>query len=336
MGKKKNKTREIVNIAPVVNTGVPGYGEFEKILRMTQTELKDYVLDELLNLGYSPVSEDGFLFAKGNVDILLTAHLDTTPTVGGNKRIPPQVINTTKGVVMSPQGIGGDDRCGVYMILEIVRETKCAVLFCEDEEIGCIGSEKLCKTKHIDEIKDMRYLVELDRRGKQDLVFYSCDNPDFEKWLLDNLPDYKTNWGSCSDISELMPASGVAGVNISCGYYGEHTLGEKIVLSEMMHTLDSVKSLVKLDSPKFEYIEEELEREDSFDRWSLYFGGYAKQPPKVNGFYSLYVVWQKDGVEREITTEGDTIEQAFFNFFYDNPDVCMNDIQDYYYEYLEY
>lgn len=336
MGRKKAKRKAPIDMVTLINTGIPEYAEFEKILRMTQTELKDYVLDELLNLGYNPISEDGFLYAKGNVDILLTAHLDTTTKVGNAKRIAPKTINTTNGVVMSPQGIGGDDRCGVYMILEIIRETKCAVLFCEDEEIGCVGSEKFCKTDYIKEIEDMRYMIELDRKGKQDLVFYSCDNPDFEDWLIDNMPKYNTNWGSCSDISVLMPCSGVAGVNISCGYYDEHTIDERIVLSEMMHTLECVKSLVKLDSPRFEYIEEKYNWNDYYNKFDMYFGGYVNGNQKSHGTYELYVVYQKDGKEYETVSDGVTVEEAFFNFFHDNPTVCMNDISDYYYEYLDY
>lgn len=325
MGKRKRKDI-------ITDTGIAEYEEFERILRMTQTELKDYLLDELLSLGYSPISEDGYLYAKGDVDILLTAHMDTTPTVDGKKRVPPIVINTTNGIVTSPQGIGGDDRCGIYMILEIIRQTKCSVLFCEDEEIGCVGSDKFCKTDYIDEITEMRYMIELDRRGSKDLVFYSCDNRDFEDWLLDNMPTYNTNWGSCSDISELMPYSGVAGVNISCGYYNEHTLEEKIVLKEMMDTLENVKRLVKLESPKFEYIEEKITwRYGYYNDFDAYYGGYLNSQ-KSNTFddVQLYVIYQRNGKEEDATVYGDTFEGAFLEFFFENPDICMNDIIDYY------
>ena len=46
-------------------------------LSQTQEELKDH-LDVLLRFkNYSPVNRDGFLYAKGDIPLLLVAHLDT-------------------------------------------------------------------------------------------------------------------------------------------------------------------------------------------------------------------------------------------------------------------
>ena len=80
-------------------------------------------------------------------------------------------------IISSPQGIGGDDRCGIYMILEILKTHKCSVLFCEDEEAGGIGSEKFCKTEYITELLDKArsvaknpslYLKDVSRFSKTD------------------------------------------------------------------------------------------------------------------------------------------------------------------------
>ena len=315
---------------PNINTGIPNYKRFQKILKMTQMELKKYLKDYLVGCGYKVINGNGFLFAKGDVDILLTAHMDTTPTVGGMKRNPPSVIYTSpEGVVSSPQGIGGDDRCGIYIITEIIKETKCSVLFCEDEEIGCVGSELFTASKYLKEIKNMRYMIEVDRRGSSDLVFYDCDNYDFEDFLLDNLPDYKTAWGTCSDISVLMSKSGVAGVNVSSGYHNEHTLDETINLKEMEHTLTELKKLVKIDSPKFEYIEcKYVGRGWDFGYGD--YGYYGKSKTKYAEDIGLYVVFEKDGKEYENYYEAQTIGEAFYEFFMENADVCMNDVLDWY------
>lgn len=331
----RTEKKEDVYTLPKKNTGIPNYKRFQKVLKMTQEELKNYLIGYLSTYGYKVVKGDGYIFAKGDVDILLTAHIDTTPNVGGAKRIPPKVIHTSSnGIVSSPQGIGGDDRCGVYIITEVIKETKCSVLFCEDEEIGCVGSYKFAKSKHLKKIKDMRYMIEVDRKGKDDLVFYDCNNIDFEDYLLDNLPDYNTNWGTCSDISVLMEESGVAGVNISCGYYNEHTLNETINLKEMEHTLESIKGLVKLDSPFFEYI-------DAYEDWDFksynygysynsYSSGYSSN--KKHNDFILYVTFREKEAEKDAISYGYSFESAFFHFFEDNPDICYNDIVDYYTE----
>ena len=73
------------------------------------------------------------------------------------------------------------------MILQILRTTNCHVLLCEDEEVGCIGAKKFTSGSLRPQVN---YIVELDRRGSNDAVFYRCDNPEFERPLLPR-PDLK-------------------------------------------------------------------------------------------------------------------------------------------------
>ena len=82
--------------------------------------------------------------------------------------------------LMSPQGIGGDDRCGVYMILQIINEVRCHVLFCEDEETGGNGARAFAGSGIQ---MDVNYIVEMDRRGNNDAVFYDCSNPEFTEFV---------------------------------------------------------------------------------------------------------------------------------------------------------
>ena len=99
---------------------------FEEILRMRQKELKHYLSGYLKKAGYSVINKKGFLYAKGEVPVLLVAHLDTV-----HQEKPSIICRSEDGrYIMSPQGIGGDDRCGVYMILQILNEVRCHVLFC--------------------------------------------------------------------------------------------------------------------------------------------------------------------------------------------------------------
>ena len=86
---------------------------FESILKMTQRELKEHLVQQLREYGYEPVCKNGFLYAEGTVPVLLVAHLDTVHT-----HQPDIICHSEDGrYLMSPYGIGGDDRAGVYMIL---------------------------------------------------------------------------------------------------------------------------------------------------------------------------------------------------------------------------
>lgn len=232
--------------------------EFEEICKMSQKGLKKYLNKQLLKLGYEQiVNEDGFLYAKGNHPVCLIAHMDTVHSKQV-ENIAYTESDKGKLIISSPQGIGGDDRCGIYMILKIARFTKCSILFCEDEEIGTIGATKFVKGygKLCDEIsKDCNYLVEFDRANEKDAVFYDCDNPEFTKFITKS-GWFKESWGSFSDISVVAPSTGLAAVNFSCGYYKAHTTTEYVVLEEMEKNIEKAMEIINTPvETAFEYIE---------------------------------------------------------------------------------
>ena len=198
---------------------------FEKICRMTQANLKSYVTKRLKHTHNEITVDDGFVFAKGKFPVLLVAHLDTV-----HKSLPYFIMRTIdkegNTSISSPNGIGGDDRCGVYMIFKILEKFNCSVLFCEDEEIGTVGAKKF--NKHpISKGLEFNYIIEFDRKGNNDAVFYDCDNEEFTKFITKEF--FKEAYGSYSDISEVAPHLGCAAVNLSCGYYNAHTTKEYVV-----------------------------------------------------------------------------------------------------------
>lgn len=252
------------------------YPEFISICKPTQMELKSILANKLLEAGYTDViSGDGYVYAKGTLPVLLTAHMDTVHKVPVIDFYEYYDEEKKRHIISSPQGIGGDDRCGVYMILEIIKTHKCSVLFCEDEEIGGIGSGKFCKTEFMVDLESMKYLIELDRRDDTDAVFYDCDNPDFTKFI-ETHTGYKDAFGSFSDIGNLSPACKVASVNLSCGYHNAHSTSEYVVMEEMYRTIDVVKKLLNVECEQFEYIEAK------YNYGSLYGYGYGTYSTKSN------------------------------------------------------
>lgn len=140
---------------------------FETILRSTQPELKILLQAWLHRHGYAPISRRGYLYAEGSVPVLLVAHLDTVH----RELVRDICYNADQTVVMSPQGIGGDDRAGVWMTLYILQHVRCHVVFCEDEEIGCVGARKFSRRKQLPRVN---YIVEMDRRGAMMLCFIAA------------------------------------------------------------------------------------------------------------------------------------------------------------------
>ena len=244
-----SKRKRGTNMKIITDGITPRDEKLERICYMTQPQLKEFLKSELKDK--EMVSEDGFLYVKGSLPILLVAHMDTV-----HKDIPTEMIYAN-GTLSSPMGIGADDRAGIYMILEILKYHNCSVLFCEDEEIGCQGSIKFCKSQLANELKGkFNYLIELDRMNGKDAVFYECDNPEFEEFITKEY--WKTASGSYTDIVELSPILEAASVNFSCGYYKQHTKDEYLVIQEMKRNIKEVVKLIDrtdMEKDKYEFIE---------------------------------------------------------------------------------
>lgn len=224
---------------------ISNVNELKTVIQMKQKQLKIYLEAALKKMGYLPESHKGFLYAKGSIPVLLVAHLDTVHC--GQAEII--CFSEDLRYVMSPQGIGGDDRCGVYMILQIIRQAKCHVLFCEDEEIGGRGAGAFAGSKIMPKVN---YIVEIDRKSENDAVFYKCDNPSFTDFVLGF--GFEERSGSFSDISVVAPHLNTAAVNISAGYYNEHKRYEYIDMLAVENNIRRITQMVLTDTGHFNYI----------------------------------------------------------------------------------
>lgn len=223
--------------------------EFKGLLKLTQEELHEY-LCEILPSYYEEdkiIDQYGsFLYCQGEIPVLMVAHLDTV-----HKKAPTNIFyDSEQGIMWSPEGIGGDDRCGVWSILELLdRGLLPSIVFTWNEECGALGASDFCTLLQPGDLEHINFAIEIDRRNNMDCVFYDLDYPEFEKFIEQF--NYKTTWGSFSDISLICPHFGFAGVNLSAGYFEEHTLQEYIDVRGMEYTIERVsKILTDADSQK--------------------------------------------------------------------------------------
>ena len=229
----------------------------EMFLIPTQKQL--FMMLCTMYIGKTIIRKNEFILVHGEAPIMLVAHMDTV-----HKEPVKDICETKNGnILMSPQGIGGDDRCGIFAVNMIYENApvKPWLLFTCDEEIGGIGAEMFCSRhragKLPKELDDLKCLIEIDRKGSKDAVYYNCGKDDFEAYITGK--GFKTEWGSFSDISEIAPELGVAAVNLSSGYYHAHTLHEYINRRHLNNTAKKVLEIVaeaaKPDFPKYEYRE---------------------------------------------------------------------------------
>lgn len=301
--------------------------EFEALCKMKPAKMKKYLFNELKKTHAEVISNDGYLYAKGTHPVILIAHMDTV-----HKSYDKWFLYEDKGnKITSPQGIGGDDRCGIYMILQIVKEINCSVIFCEEEEVGLVGAAKFAvdyEKEAIDPI-NANYIIEFDRRGHHDAVYYDLDNLEFEQFITQSSGGhFKTAMGSCSDISEIAPAIGIAAVNLSCGYYDEHQLKESVIKSEMLENIEKAKLIINTSVEKpYEY--KEIPWHSRWDAWSdpSWYGTtslYGKQKAVLQEWEIYFEDY--DGIEATDYVDAISENEAVGIFVRLHPHTCYEQI----------
>ena len=138
------------------------------------------------------------------------------------------------------------------------------MLFCEDEEIGAVGARVFDQSGIRPKVN---FIVELDRRGRNDAVFYGCCNLEFTSFVEQF--GFREAMGSFSDISIIAPGLETAAVNISAGYYEEHTRYEYIDLKHMMMNVRRVTRMVRTECSHFAYVRASVHRGCRFWRERL-------------------------------------------------------------------
>lgn len=237
----------------------------EQFFQLTQPGLLR-VMEKYLKSKYETVyATNEYVFAVGDIPIALIAHLDTV------FRLTPEDIyyDRVKNVVWSPDGLGADDRAGVYSIVQIIKQgLKPSIILTTDEETGGKGAYALVKTFPAPPTA-LNYIIELDRRGSVDCVFYDCENPEFTEYIESF--GFIRNWGTFSDISIICPNWKVAGVNLSIGYNNEHSYSEILNIGHMNTTIKKVIDMLKCESKPFEYKEAVRANKLDFD-WDPSYG----------------------------------------------------------------
>lgn len=190
-----------------------------------------------------------FILAVGSIPIGLVAHMDTVVWRGIVD------LKEKKGVVSAKYGLGADDRAGIYAIVKLIQQGyRPSIIFTNQEEVGGLGAKGLAHC--LVEFR-VKYLIQLDRHGRDDAVFYDCPNKKFKDYVCSF--GFRERQGIYSDISFLCPPWDVAGVNLSVGYFYEHTEKECLKIEYLEETIEKVKKMLDdcYNIDDFSYWEEE-------------------------------------------------------------------------------
>jgi hypothetical protein len=227
------------------------YKLFEQLVSLNQTQLHK-LMGDFLKKKYDQVKiTKDYIYAVGDIPIALVAHLDTVFKFP----VSQMYYDPKKNVAFSPDGLGADDRAGVFAILQILKtDLRPSIIFTTDEEQGGLGASALTFDHPKCPIPNLKYLIELDRHGSMDAVFYDCITADFIDYVEQF--GFIEAKGSFSDISFLMSEWNICGVNLSIGYEDEHTYAETLNFNFLFNTVKKVeKMLQEKNIPDFKFEE---------------------------------------------------------------------------------
>ena len=151
-----------------------------------------------------------------------------------------------------PTGIGGDDKCGVYACLELLKELPTLkAAFFVSEETGCHGSKNADKKF----FENVGYVIQFDAPenwmvseycmgtqlfSRESEFFKTCN-----KVISENLKERKYQSHPYTDVYALKNVFDFSCINFSIGYYDYHTRNEYVVIEDVYSGIKTGKELIE-------------------------------------------------------------------------------------------
>jgi len=182
---------------------------------------------------------------------------ETLPNAQGELKTAFKAYEQISG---EPTGIGGDDKAGVFICLELLREVdNCKIFLPVAEETGCHGSREA----NPEFFKDVGYAIQFD----------STENNTMSKTLM-GVQLFESEGNFIKEVKEVILEHGITDwlhhpytdtmmlknlfdfscLNFAAGYYRYHTKNEYVIIEDTLNTLSLAKKIVKiLGNKKYNY-----------------------------------------------------------------------------------
>ncbi len=161
-----------------------------------------------------------------------------------------------------PTGIGGDDKCGVFACLSLLKELpNIKAAFFASEETGCHGS-KVADPKFFENVG---YGIQFDAPENwmitercfgqvlfdRDSEFFEvCDKVLSEGMVMEDM-DYMTH--PYTDVWALRSKFNFSCINFSIGYYNYHTKNEYVVVEDVYNGINMGRKMIENLGYKLHY-----------------------------------------------------------------------------------
>jgi putative aminopeptidase FrvX len=231
---KFNRLKEVLSI--------PTYSQDEKLMI-------EYLQKVLTEKGYQHYTDEhGNIYAtKGESQNYpcFIAHTDTVHKVNLNLTVVEgyqkgeTILKGVDCVTGKPTGIGGDDKCGVFLALEMLDTLpNVKVAFFVSEEIGCRGSQ------HADPefFKNVGYAIQYDSPEGDSMSltlmgrYLFNQKSEFADKVTGLIKEHGiSDWAyhPYTDAWQIVEKFDIACLNLAAGYYQYHTANEYVVVDDV-------------------------------------------------------------------------------------------------------
>jgi di/tripeptidase len=212
----------------------------------------------------------------------VVAHTDTVhniDTINIREGELPNAQNVLKPALKAyndegkPTGIGGDDKCGIYACLELLKELpNLKAAFFVSEETGCHGSRNADK----EFFSNVGYVIEFDAPGNwmvseycmgvqlfgRDTEFFKSCNESLVEGF-GNRQKYQAH--PYTDVYALRQLFDFACINFSIGYYNYHTPNEYVVIEDVYSGIETGKKMIeRLGNTRHTFIPKQKQQQTLF------------------------------------------------------------------------
>lgn len=191
----------------------------------------------------------------------VVAHMDTIHNfTSARELIIKNNIITARYIKSGIQcGLNADDCNGILVALQLLETLpNLKVCFTTQEEIGGVGAYEAAN--NIEFFLNVRYLIQADRRGNKDLITHTNGIDSASEKFVEDIQslmekyNYSESIGTFTDIGVLASKLLISGVNVSCGYYNEHTFKECCNINELNNCLNFIYEIItSLDDQAITY-----------------------------------------------------------------------------------
>jgi putative aminopeptidase FrvX len=214
------------------------------------------------------VDEYGNVYAtKGLAEYFpcVVAHIDTVHEITDFEVIEENYSLSAIKPNGEPTGIGGDNKAGVFVCLELLDHfDNIKAAFFVSEEVGCLGST----LSDAEFFNNVGYALQFDAPGNNWVTYY-CDgvklfNKDSDFFnkvrpiLEDSLKDFTVDnlgYHPYTDVSALRKLYNFSCLNYSVGYYNMHSVYEYVLINDVDNCLKTAQKLISSLGEQLYYME---------------------------------------------------------------------------------